>query len=64
MRYYDQLSPDCSSCGWFAIGEYVDGTPYVACRKHGYILNRETEERCTDVRTPAQVERERKMIRK
>lgn len=64
MKYYDQLSPSCPGCGWFGHGEYVDGTPYCTCNKYGYILNRETEEGCKDFRTPVQVERERKMIRK
>lgn len=60
MRWYDQKTDRCEACGWFGNGTWptgeLAGQEYEACRYHGYIFHRTTDESCKEFKTPRMVQ--------
>lgn len=54
--YYDEQTPQCESCGWWAHDMFPDGKPYDACRWWGYIQHKKTELACPSAMSPKGVE--------
>ncbi len=54
--YYDEQTPQCETCGWWAHDLFPDGRTYDACRWWGYIQHKKVELKCTHAMSPQGVQ--------
>lgn len=54
-KWYDEFAANCGDCGFLKKGEYLDGMPYLSCKRFGTIMHRQTEVVCEGWRSPEYV---------